>query len=236
MNYVRIFPGFILAGIVLIFVGPEIGMPAVTSLGAATLGASISGLIAALNSRKLYKMATKEAVAQFHSDPERVKNMRGKFHLYSITEVQNQGLCWQHNLCDFSQFIHSSNLMGEVIRHSEDGERAVRYTASAGLRDKRLILLSKMNEGTEPTAVEIFPSFGDRFSSLHCGLRFIRTWSGRDLISPVLICEKHIAGAEREGILPPEVGTIVENQWSKEKKKIGSIALSAFEVNDEDHE
>ena len=73
--------------------------------------------------------------------------------------------------------------------------------------------------GREPAITEIYPLMGKEYIKQHCGLTFVESYAGRQLLSPCIITEKPIKEIE-------EIGTVVDKDVSEELSRIWRRSFS----------
>jgi len=172
--------GLGISGISFTIAGAKLNDVILSSLGGATLGASISAIIAAWDTEKLFRILSTHLNSKFLSDNSSLKIIRKKWYAYHVTEVDG-ALCWYHSVVDFSQNPDLNALITETKGHEEN------YVVTAGVRDQRVITISKRNNSKEPTIVSIYPSMAEAYQKFHVGIRFLKTYSNSNFMSPVVV-------------------------------------------------
>ena len=215
--------GLVVTGIGLISAGSLVNDVISTSIGGALLGASISAALAEKESIKMLDIIKKSLESDFKT-PEKILNRyRKKWHAYHVTEVEGKKI-WYHYVLDFSASPLTNTLYCKSTRKdviSNDGDA---YIVTAGFRDQRGIMFGKAVNSDEPTTVTVFPSMGEAYYKYHCGIRILRTYSGSDYVSPVIIGESPVEGVKKIGVIEcEELTTILDKLWTKQFHKLNTV-------------
>ncbi len=207
--------GLFVLGISLIVVGVVLKLTALTSLGAATTGASfgtIFGRFANKDIRDEIRGMLAKQWAGFTSEPTDIKKFFEQpiiLHLYHMTKCDfskdgttpNIVTLWRHSIIDFSHCIGSNRLVCSIeFPHPSSNEKnGGRYKLEAGIREGRMIVLLSTQQGSEPCAVMMVDLDGSAYSPDLGGLQFHQTFQSTNSISPVMITRNPIKDDEPIG-------------------------------------
>lgn len=189
--------GLLFFGLAVIIVGivipPKMGS-CVIAVGGAVAGASLGAFFARLINKDLDQdirsILSNTLASKFLSDDAALSVYRRKWHLYYVTQMDDNHF-WRHFILDFSK----QEAVGKLIApHSVTGKNnEVReYTTEGYIRSGRLILFVDPVHGNEPCGIHIFSFFGADFLAKHYGILIHQTWDSNHSISPTIMSENSL--------------------------------------------
>lgn len=230
VNSVWFLSGLGVAGIALIIVGAEKNNPVLSSLGGAIAGATISAALALIDSRAVLDAIRKAFKAEFRSDELRIYRFRRRWHLYHVTRKE-QKFTWLYHTIDFKKILSPGVLYSETHLIDKNGNKK-KYIVTAGSRDGRFIMFAKGQQTDEPYTIAIFPSIGQDFQNVHCGIRVHRTWDRTESLSRSIMSKVPIARWTQIGdVNNVNVAKILDKIWEDEFSKLYHILPKADYTN-----
>lgn len=215
-------------GLAFVFYGSTISDPVIIAVGGASLGGSISSVIAKydgyLFQEKTLNVIQTTLTAKFISNENKVNRFRKKWHVYYATK-SNGKHDWRYVIWDFQKQSGLGVLSGSYITYDHDGEEC-EYYIEAGVRDQRLIAIDKFPDSDEPCSIAVMPFMGESFHKAHYGIKFLRTWDGSDAVNPIVMSLRPFEFIKEAGLIDKSEDIVeLEKMWKENFSRLNEINI-----------
>ncbi|OLB81395.1 MAG: hypothetical protein AUI14_03570 [Actinobacteria bacterium 13_2_20CM_2_71_6] len=212
-------------------ISPLDGVIATTvgALGAGTVGAALSILIARVADREgradLLSIVSRSLDAQFRSRPEDLARLRHEWHHYHITSIDGRRV-WRHTLLRLDVVPQ----VGSLQHHHDvtDGKNPLAYVVEAGVRGNHAIFLIEGTSGDHDTqATEIIVLTGGD-TPIHYGVGLYRAWDTTLMLGRVILSRQEIVPAEHQGDIAENEFGALDDRWAAHfEKKYDMVKAAA---------
>jgi hypothetical protein len=218
-GYAGLFSGLVIAGGLAVGWGASIhgktGSNIMIAVGGALLGTATAGLAGSLSESdflvEIRRLLTASLAPGLVTDERLLRDHRRKYHHYVMSRVGRERV-WTHSVLDFS----TSYTAGKLTSVTEVGDgrgNVVRYRVEAGFVDQRCIMAEKAQEGTEPAAIYLYPSFSQGYRGVHAGIAVLESWDGTPAIVPTLISREEVVVWDEVGVIDRTTAQGLTPKW-----------------------
>lgn len=199
--------------------GARVASGLVGAVAGALVGASISNFINSQYDRPVMQevrdLLLRTSACALTSPETALEHLRKRWHHYHLTIINGKPV-WRYVQVPFDNHSAVGALTADAPEVNAIGNRPPRvYKTDAAVWDRRLVLLQTRIEGDEAAVVEIFPDVSG-FQSMHAGVGVMQSWSGPDVLVPVLISDSPILIGQVEGSITDVVPMqVLEALWSE---------------------
>lgn len=199
--------------------GARVASGLVGAVAGALVGASISNFINSQYDRPILHevrdLLVRTSECALTSPETALEHLRKRWHHYHLTIINGKPV-WRYVQVPFDNHSAVGALTADAPEVNAIGSRPPRvYKTDAAVWDRRLVLLQTRVEGDEAAVVEIFPDVSG-FQSVHAGVGVMQSWSGPDVLVPVLISDLPILPKQVEGTITDAAPMqVLEALWSE---------------------
>jgi hypothetical protein len=190
--------------------------------GASVFGTSVAILATSFSETGLGSLIAKNLQSRLTSAEEEVDKYRHKWHHYYLTRRDGNAV-WNYLIYDFTQSRAPGVLKAVVTTKGSQGQSHT-YAVQGFARKERTIFLEEGENSDEPPVVHVVPFMGVRAFEPHCGISFLSTWDGGNIVGPCIFSSSPLV-PQKEGGLSPENAAYLTTLWKKNFGRLSQVEL-----------
>jgi hypothetical protein len=176
--------------------------------GGAILSVGLGGSISTRKAHRLFLQVARSLSA----DVDRIEQFSGAYHRYTVTKIDGQYV-WRYTKPSLSSKVRRGHVLGRVEIPGPD-RKNVAYNLEGSVRDDRLVLYSRRGQGTESTAVQLFPRFTRDHLKITSGVQIVETYDGDAALAPCLIAREPLLENQAVGSVDDErAAALLDKTW-----------------------
>jgi len=184
------------------------------AIGGGALGAGINTIVVKKYEQDVLKeiqaVVAESLRAQFTSDHDELAMFRRDWHHYYLTQADGK-VGWWYQTYNFSKSVAIGSITETTsVLDSDNSSHA--YLTEAGVRGQRFILFETRQDGSEASAIEIYPT-PRGFQTIHTAITFLQSWDSTNLVTKAILSRRPLIDGVVDGRVSDVHANTLHEVW-----------------------